>query len=267
MWVLAGSLIAPQNVSVGEPPLDLNAVKVEFPSKSGATIHGWFIVGEKGKGAVALMHGIRGSRLDLIERARFLSREGYTVLLFDFQAHGESKGDNITVGYLESLDAQAAISFLREESPNEKIGVIGISMGGAAVLLAQPALNVDVLVLEEVYPTIEQAVSNRMAERLGSWARILTPLLTIQIRLRLGFSANELRPIEKVVQNSSPKLFIVGAEDKYTTLDESKSLFDKANGTKEFWSVSGAGHQDIHSFAKQEYEQKVLSFLEKHLRN
>jgi len=267
LWFLASSLIAPQNVFVGEPPADLNAVKVEFPSKSGATVHGWLIIGSKGKGAIALMHGIRGSRLDLINHARFLSRAGYTVLLFDFQAHGESKGENITVGYLESRDAQAAVNFLREESEGEKIGVIAISMGGAAVLLAQPALNVDALVLEEVYPTIEQAVSNRLAERFGGWARSLTPFLTIQIKLRLGFSASELRPIEKINQNRSPKFFIVGAEDKYTTLEESKSLSDTANRTKEFWAVNGAGHQDLHSFAKQEYEQKVLSFFEKHLKN
>lgn len=267
VWMLGSSLIAPKNISIGKAPSDLNAVNVEFPSESGATIHGWLIPGGKGNGAVVLMHGIRASRLDLIDRARFLSRVGYTVLLFDFQAHGESEGKHITIGYLESRDAKAAVNFLKAESPNEKIGVIGISMGGAAALLAQPSLNVDALVLEEVYPTIEQATANRLAESLGRWSKILTPLLTIQIRLRLGFSASELRPIERINQNNAPKLFIAGAEDKYTTLDESKALFNVANGEKELWIVNGAGHQDLHSFAKQDYEQKVLSFFEKHLRN
>ena len=44
------------------------------------------------------------------------------VLLFDFQAHGESTGEHITFGYLER-DAQAAIDFLRR-APDEKVGVL-----------------------------------------------------------------------------------------------------------------------------------------------
>ena len=266
-WIAGGSLVASQNRPIGNAPQDLNAVNVEFPSESGATIHGWLIPGRKGAGAIVLMHGIRASRLDLIERAGFLSRAGYTVLLFDFQAHGESKGEHITIGYLESRDAQAAVKFLRENIAGEKIGVIAISMGGAAAVLAQPALDVDALVLEEVYPTIEQAVSNRLAANLGGWSRPFSSILTLQFKPRMGFSASELHPIDRVVQNKSPKFFIAGANDKYTTIEESNALFNAANGEKELWVVSGAGHQDFHSFAKSEYEQKVLSFFEHHLRN
>jgi pimeloyl-ACP methyl ester carboxylesterase len=266
-WIAGGSLVASHNKSVGNAPQDLNAINVEFPSESGATIHGWLIPGQKGAGAVVLMHGIRASRLDLIERARFLSKAGYTVLLFDFQAHGESKGEHITIGYLESRDARAAVKFLRENTVGEKIGVIAISMGGAAAVLAQPPLDVDALVLEEVYPSIEQAISNRLAANLGGWSRIFSPMLTLQLKPRLGFGANELHPIDRVVQNKAPKLFIAGEKDRYTTIEESNALFNAANGEKEFWVVSGAGHQDLHSFAKKEYEQKVLSFFVRHLRN
>lgn len=266
-WIIGGSLLAAHNFSVGKPPLDLNAVNVEFKSESGATICGWFIQGRDKAGVVLLMHGIRSSRLDLIQRARFLSRAGYTVLLLDFQAHGESTGEHITLGFLESRDARAAISFLKEAAPNEKVGVIGISMGGAAALLAHPSLEANALVLEEVYTTVEDATANRLTERFGGWAKFLSPCLTYQIRPRLGFSASELCPIVKVKDNKSPKFFIVGAEDKYTTLEESKALFDAANGEKEFWSVNGAGHQDLHAFSKEEYEKRVLNFFEKHLRN
>jgi alpha/beta superfamily hydrolase len=52
------------------------------------------------------MHGVRANRLSMVERARFLSYAGYSVLLFDFQGHGESTGQHITFGYLESKDAR-----------------------------------------------------------------------------------------------------------------------------------------------------------------
>ncbi len=96
-------------------------------------------------------------------------------LLFDFQAHGESTGERITFGYLESKDAQAAVNFLHTNLPEEKLGLIGVSMGGAATLLATPPLEVNAMVLEMVYPTIEQAITARLTIRLGKWASILSP--------------------------------------------------------------------------------------------
>ena len=58
------------------------------------------------------MHGVRANRLVMLARARFLHKAGYAVLLFDFQAHGESSGKRITFGHLEGLDASAAVTFL-----------------------------------------------------------------------------------------------------------------------------------------------------------
>jgi uncharacterized protein len=265
--LITGSLLTrPVNQSIGELPADFAAKQVEFSGSSGTIIRGWFVQGKENFGAVILMHGVRANRLSMLERARCLSRAGYSVLLFDFQAHGESTGEQITFGYLESRDARAAVDFVRALLPKEKIGVIGVSMGGAAFLLADPKLEVDAVVLEMVYPAIEQAVSNRLTARLGGWATILTPLLTWQLKPRLGISAAELRPVDHVSTVTSPKLFIAGADDQHTTLAESKELFAAANDPKELWIVPDVGHVDLYAAAKEEYEQRVNLFFEKHLR-
>jgi alpha-beta hydrolase superfamily lysophospholipase len=265
LWVMGSLLSASVNHTVGKLPADLNGRDVQFLSDSGATIHGWLIPGLKGSGAIVLMHGVRASRLDLVERARFLSRAGFTILLFDFQAHGESPGQHITFGYLESRDARAAVGFLRTSAPGEKIGVLGISLGGAAALLAVPPLNADAIVLEMVYPTFDQAIGDRLAMRLGNWSRTLTPLLTWQLKLRSGFSSSDLRPIDHMSGMRMPKLLIAGAEDRHKTLAESRELFAAASEPKELWVVDGARHQDLHAFAKTEYEQRVLAFFAKNL--
>jgi len=264
---LAGSLLsATANQPVGNLPSDLAGSPVQFPSESGATIHGWLIPGKKGAGAIILMHGVRANRLSMLDRARFLSHADYSVLLFDFQAHGESTGEHITFGYLESMDAQAAVSFLRSNAPDEKIGVIGVSLGGAAVLLASPPLDVNAMVLEMVYPTINQAITNRLTMRLGGWAGSLTPLLSWQFKPRLGIAAEVLRPIDHIGSISSPKLLIVGAEDQHTTLEESRRMFDAAREPKELWVVNGAKHVDLYRVAKKEYEEHVVAFFGKYLR-
>jgi pimeloyl-ACP methyl ester carboxylesterase len=261
VWITGTVLTAPVRQSAGAAPSDLAATAIEFQSNSGATIKGWLIKGEKDAGAIILMHGVRASRLSMVDRARFLSRAGFTVLLFDFQAHGESSGDHITFGYLESKDAQAAIEFLRANAPGERIGVIGVSMGGAAMLLAEQPLEVNAMVLEMVYPTIDEAIGNRLSMRFGGWSRILTPLLTWQLKPRLGVNTDALQPLNRLGKITAPTLFVVGAEDQHTTLEESRQMFNAAAEPKELWIIERAAHVDLHAAQKEEYERRVLSFF------
>ena len=94
-------LSAPAHSAIESPPAELSAEAIEFPSTSGATIRGWFVAGQPGRGVVVLMHGLRGNRVPMVRRALALKSDGYAVLLFDFQAHGESGGARITFGYRE----------------------------------------------------------------------------------------------------------------------------------------------------------------------
>jgi len=267
IWVAGGLLTAPASQPIGELPNDLPGESVQFSSGSGSTIHGWFIPGQNQGGAVVLMHGVRGNRTSMLERARFLSHAGYAVLLFDFQAHGESPGKQITFGYLESHDARAAVSFLRARAPGARIGVIGVSMGGAAALLATPPLEADALVLEMVYPTIDQAIEDRLAIRLGKLGRAIAPVLRWQIKPRLGISTADLRPIDKVTSVHVPKLFIAGEKDQHTRIEESRAIFAAAAEPKDLWVVAGAKHEDLLGFAGNEYERRVLLFFDRYLRS
>lgn len=265
VWNIGGVLVAPANHPIGNPPANLHAQSVEFSSASGAMIHGWLVAGQPGKGVLVLMHGVHANRLSLVARAEFLSRAGYSVLLFDFQGHGESIGKTITFGFLESRDATAAVDFVREKFPGEKIGVIGVSLGAASALLAEPMLPVNAMVLESSYPTIYHATENRMVMRFGLLGKLATPLLTCQLKLRLGVGLDDLKPIRHVGKISVPKFFIAGTADRDTTLPESQALFNAAAEPKQFWLMDGAAHVDMHAFAKAEYERPVLEFFTKSL--
>src|SRR5437899_3235533 len=156
-WALA----APVQTHVGKPPEDLGARPVEIKSDSGAMVHGWWCPTTTSHGAVLLLPGIRANRLSMVGRARFLLRAGYSVLLIDFQATGETKGDHITFGWKESRDVLAAITFVRHIDPTARVAIIGSSLGGVAALLATPPLRVDGRVLEAVSPTLEIATRTR----------------------------------------------------------------------------------------------------------
>lgn len=262
--ISAGWLLAhPVQTAVGNPPGDLNAKPVTFASDSGATVHGWWCPTQNAKAAVLLLPGIRANRLSMVDRARFLRRAGYSALLIDFQATGETSGNHITFGWKESRDVLAAINFVRQTDPTAPVAVIGSSLGGVAALLPTPPLKIDALVLEEVYPTIEIAARNRMENYLRAFGRKLTPLLLIQLEWRLGVSASQLRPVDHIEYVECPVLIISGENDRNTRPKDTRMLVERAKKPKEVWFVPNAGHVDLHRAAQQEYETRVLAFLGK----
>ncbi len=265
-WIAGTEAAAPAPRRIGAPPADLPVEAVTIPSKSGSRLAGWFIPGEPHGGAVLLLHGVRANRLEMLGRARFFHKLGFAVLLFDFQAHGESPGESITFGYLESRDARAAFDFLRRKAPGERIGVDGLSLGGAAVVLADPPLEADAMVLEAVYGSFDAAVGNRMVVWLGPLGRYLTPLLTWQVQLRLGFDPAVLAPAARIGRIHAPVLLIAGDADRLASLAEARELYANANEPKQLWIIPGARHQDFHRYAREEFERRVGEFFERQLR-
>jgi alpha-beta hydrolase superfamily lysophospholipase len=243
---------------------------VAIASGSGALLRGWFAPGRPGGGAVVLMHGVRANRVSMLPRARLLHEAGFAVLLFDLQAHGESLGARITFGQLEARDARAAVDYVRRRLPGERIGAIGMSLGGAASVLGFTPLPVDALVLEAVYPTIDAALANRIAVVLGSVAGPqiapsiapgIARLFVLLLPPILGVEPDALRPIDHIAEATAPVLIAAGTADTRTTIAESRALFERAREPKLFWEVEGAGHVDLEAYAPAEYRRRVVGFL------
>jgi pimeloyl-ACP methyl ester carboxylesterase len=273
--VIAGwMLVRPHRENVGDAPADLHATRATISTPQGLSLVGWFVRGEPGAGAVLLLHGLHADRRQMVPVARMLANERFTLLLFDFEAEGESDGDRISVGFRESDDARAALEFLRREAPGEKVGAIGRSMGGAAALLGRGPLDVDALVFESVYPDIEQAVAERIGAHLGRVAggvgralgRPLAPLLLWQLRPWLAIGCEDLRPVAAIARLRAPLLLISGDQDRYLPVDEARRLFDAAPGPKELWIIAGAVHDRMADAVPAEYEKRVVGFLRCRLR-
>ena len=265
--LLSGAV--PTAVNTLSTDLAVEPVQIPVTSKSrdtDAPVYGWLVRGIRGRGVVLLVHSIRSNRVEMLSRARFLNEQGYGALLIDLQAHGETPGDRITFGARESENVEAAVAYLRNSFPGERLGAIGVSLGAAAIVLAKPPLRLDAVVLESLHPTIREAVENRLRLHLGHFGPILAPLLLSQISLRLNISPEELDPISRIGDLNAPLLLISGTDDRHTTVAETQRLFDAARQPKELWIVPGGGHFNMHTYAGREYESRVSGFLEWYLR-
>nr|WP_295377498.1 alpha/beta hydrolase [Pseudoxanthomonas sp.] len=265
-WFVGGALLAPCPASITDVPTDLAVETVTLPVPDAPPLRGWWIAGAAGKPAVLLLHGIRADRRAMLGRARMLHRHGYAVLMVDLQAHGESRGDAITLGARESRGVVAAGQWMKRRVPRARIAVIGVSLGGASVVLSPQSGRFDAVVLEAVYSNARQAVRNRIAMRLGDgMAGLLAPLLTLQTQWRIGVSADDLSPLDRIRDLDAPVLVVAGGRDRHTLPAESLALFERARGPKEFWLLPDAAHVDFLAHAPDAYERHVVGFLDRQL--
>ncbi len=252
---------------IGPPPAGLVAEEVRLPVTPDQAIAGWLLPGRPGEGAVLLLHGVRSNRLQMLARARWLQQEGIASLLVDLPAHGESDGGRIGFGRLEAPAVDAALAWLRTRCPGERLGGLGVSLGGASLLFATRQPELDALVIESVYPSFDAAVRNRLAMRLGTpVARALTPMMLAQVPWRLGFSTEQLRPLDAIRALQAPLFVASGVEDRHTPWPETQALFAAAAGPKTLMPVAGAAHVDLHAFDARAYEARLGPWLHRALR-
>lgn len=261
-YTVGWALSHPVPAHLGPPPPELGGASIDIPSRSGATIRGWLTHGEGDRGAILLLPGVRANRRSMLGRARFLHDAGYTVLSIDFQASGESAGEAITFGWRERFDVLAAVDRLRRDAPGRPIGIIGTSLGGAATLLAAPPLEVQAIVLEAVYPSIDAAVENRLRLRAGAAGTLLAPLLLAQLGPRLGVRPSDLRPIDHIASVRCPVFVVAGENDQHTTLADTQRLFAAAREPKTLWLIPGAAHIDYLQATGDDYRHRILAFID-----
>jgi len=255
-YALGSSFISSANRPV-IMPADFAATPLSIPADGHAVAASLRDLGA-GTPVVLLLHGMRGDRRSTLPRARRLVAAGFSVLLIDQQAHGETPGDHITFGWRESADVQAALAWIRNRMPGRRVGVIGVSLGGASFLLQSEPVHVDALILEAVHPDLRRATRNRVGA-------LLTPLLLAQIEPRLGVSVEQLDPVRHVASVSTPVLIVGGALDADTTATDTRALYDAARAPKELWILPRAAHEDFSMADPAGYDAHVVAFLRRYL--
>jgi len=213
--------------------------------------------------AVLLLHGLGASRSQTAANAEWLASIGYAALTIDLRGHGESTITDHTYGLDEGLDARAAFDWLKAKQEGAKVGVIGISLGGAAALVGRDGpVPADALVLEAVFPTIRAAIYNRLRVRTSFvGATLFEPLLSFQALPRYGVWPSRISPLSALRTFRAPVLVIGGEADRYTTPAETRRLYKAAPAARGLWIVPGLDHGRTSSLGDVEWRKRVGAFF------
>lgn len=246
--------------------------KIEFPSRiDHLTMRGWYIAAPSGSTkAVIIAHGYGGNRLEdgagALGTAKFLTEQGYNVLMFDFRASGESDGDTITVGPMEKRDLAGAVDYVRSRG-NQKVGLLGYSMGaGTALQTAAEVPEVDSVVADSSMRDFKAYLQ----ENMPYWTNLpdfpFTSIILAVMPTMIGAKMQDLSPLSVAPQLAKkPMLLFAGDKDDAIPMKNSEMILDayqKAGGSMgKLVVIPGAGHVKANIVDQTRYRQELSAFF------
>ena len=216
-----------------------------------------------------VVHGMGACRRSVAANAAWFAARGYAVLAVDLRGHGGSAAAHHSFGWTESMDVHAAFHWLKRRQHDARIGVLGISMGGAAALIGRSGpVPADAMVLQAVFTTMRETLRCRMALVVGGLvASAVEPFLSFQSRLRFGVWPNAIAPLSAMAGVRCPVMVIGGSSDGYVPQAQTRALHAAASHvTRVLWIADDSlGHKDIADTEASQYRDRVLTFLDQTL--
>jgi predicted MFS family arabinose efflux permease/pimeloyl-ACP methyl ester carboxylesterase len=241
---------------------------VTFTSVDGNQLSGWYLPSGQKPVTIIMTHGLFRSRYEMLDRGVALWREGYDVLLYDLRRHGHSRAEFSTIGYDERHDVTAALKFVRERAPDNKVVLMGVSMGAAATLMA--AAEESDRLMAVVAESSFLSFSDTVRHHVGLAGLPAFPFATLLVRFtawRLNFNPSDFDLLQAVSKIKCPILFIGGGADRRMPNESVLEPLYRAasNPLKRKFIVPGAQHghaYDRDEESKDAYIKAFTDFLQ-----
>lgn len=245
---------------------------VSITAADGTLLRAWEMRPVHSNGdAVLLLHGHAHNRAAILDHADMLLRHGYTVLLPDARAHGQSGGVIATYGVLESADIRRWYDWLEFREHPRCIDGLGTSMGAAEILEAmRTASQMCAVVADSPFDSFREASYERMGQMFGRDDKmgrtLFRPVVDFGffwVRLRYAVNLDQASPEKAVAETRVPVLLIHGMADTNLPIRHSRMIMERNSGRPrlELWEVPGAEHIEALTTDPKGYEQRVVSWF------
>jgi uncharacterized protein len=240
-----------------------SAIDFDVMSHDGVPIDAVLLRAESPKATIILVHGIGACKEFFIDLALRLTHDQFNVVLFDLRAQGQSGGDYCTYGAKETGDIRCLVDSLVGIQPNTPIGIYGTSLGGALALLALANdQRIQCGIIESTYHRLETVMNKYWTD----WTSLNCPNLVRRTMYRsaaiAGFDPTQVDPLSACQRIACPILFAHGDQDEKIPLAFNWQNYEAVQGNKkEFITIHGAGHLNVHAVGGQAYYDKMIRFL------
>jgi dipeptidyl aminopeptidase/acylaminoacyl peptidase len=256
------SYIHPKRFTSGFTPKELG-FKYEdatLATNDGIKLAAWFLPQGNSSKAIIVCHGYPADKGDCLDMAEFLAPE-YNLLFFDFRAMGKSQGRFTTGGWKEREDFLAAVRFLKERGFQD-IGAIGFSMGAAVILMANSP-DIKAIVSDSSYVSLD-SVLNLIFHNFGPLRHAFVWSMKFLANLFLKVDIDRASPLKYIPEIRAPVFLIHCRKDNQIPFMHAQ-LLHKARIESQLWIIPGLDHGEGLAQRKEEYQLRVLKFLQDNL--
>jgi len=224
-------------------PYALEPEDASFSAADGTRLHGWYLPHPEPRGVVLFCHGNAGN---ITHRDYVLGQlrdvVGVSVLIFDYRGYGQSEGSPDEPGVL--ADARAARQWLarRAAVQADQIILMGESLGCAVAVDLAADGGARALVLQNAFSSAPDMAAYHY------------PWLPVRWLMRTRLDA-----AGTIGRYHGPLFQSHGDADSIVPYHFGRRLFEAANEPKQFLTLPGHDHNDLHG---PEYYAKLRQFIE-----
>jgi pimeloyl-ACP methyl ester carboxylesterase len=255
----------------------------------GLNIAAWYIPSEENQRVIILVHGSNNSRTNgfldkFVEFASNLPKAGFSVMMIDLRGHGESADARFTFGIKERRDVLGAVDWLESRGylPG-KIGVLGYSLGGGAIIgAAAEEPDIGAVWADSLYADFKPVLEQGVPHAVGL-PKILIPAVEAMVKLFYGYDITASRPIDEIGKIAPRPIFLAHCQnDNLVPIANMEQLLTVVPYA-ETWTIANC---DVHTASEQpegfsegfnnhaigyylnpeEYTGKVIRFFDENLR-
>ncbi len=244
--------------------------EVNFRSRDGVALAGWWVPAAEPEGTVVMAHGLNRTRVEMVKKVPFVHERGWNALLLDLRHHGESGGEATTFGVREKEDVRAAADLARERSAGPLV-LWGVSLGGAAVVLAAADdPRVAGIICDSSFRNLRDTVTHhiRLFRSWRWWLRVVpawpvTDEVLFWMGRKGGFDTDAADVLVAAARlGDRPALFVANSEDRRMPKEIAFELAAAAGPAAEVLIVPGRSHGGAWRDGGAAYETAAAAVLE-----
>ena len=239
---------------------------IYIESFDGLRLHGSLLKNGEGKKLVIQAHGFRSNPThDFMAILPYFWNKGFSVLMVDHRAHGESEGQYITYGVHERCDIRdwvyKALEVLGDDT---EILLHGISMGASTVLMASSLdlpRNVKGIIADSGFTSPYDIFVEVLEHSFKAKPFPILHITNMIAEHKANFGFKDASTIGAMTENEIPVLFFHGEEDDFVPIEMSEANFEVCKAKKGFVRIKGARHACGYVIDKQACTDAMNTFL------
>lgn len=213
--------------------------------EDGVTLHSLLFTAEGSRGVVFYLHGNAGSLEGWGSVADTFTDLGYDVFIPDYRGYGKSEGSISSEAQLHR-DMKTLYDYLKKDYPEERIIVLGHSIGSGMAAKIASENSPKLLILQAPYYSLPDLAKNTPPLNIF-------PTFLFKYKLRTG---------KYLKQTRVPVTLLHGDRDEIIYYGSSLKLKQEFKAEDTLITLDGYGHNDF--LTSERYSSEIRKILKKY---